>query len=140
MEKTIRDGAESIITGRPTFDSTTIWTRTKLNYNPKDFLPAWDYFIAAADKCRNSDGFQYDLMDITRQVLANYALSVHAKLVISYRNKDRAAYKKYSMEFLEIISDLDSLLGTRKDFLLGKWISDARGFVGIARRKSTIRA
>src|SRR5205823_24322 len=25
--KEIRDGAESIITGRPTFDSTTVWTR-----------------------------------------------------------------------------------------------------------------
>ena len=72
--KTIRDGAESIITGRPTFDSTTVWTRTKLNYPPKDFLPAWDYFIAAAEKCKNSDGFQYDLVDITRQVLANYAI------------------------------------------------------------------
>ena len=72
--KTIRDGAESIVTGRPTFDSTTVWTRTKLNYSPKDFLPAWDYMIAASAKCKNSDGFQYDLVDITRQVLANYAI------------------------------------------------------------------
>ena len=125
---TIRDGAESIITGRPTFDSSTVWTRTKLNYNPKDFLPAWDYFIAAAGKCKNSDGFQYDLVDITRQVLANYANSIHAKLVMAYRNKDQSAYKKYSHEFLQIITDLDSLLGTRKDFLLGQWIADARSF------------
>src|SRR4029077_7685053 len=51
---TIRDGAESIITGRPTFDSSTVWTRTKLNYKPKDFLPAWDYFVAAAGKYKNS--------------------------------------------------------------------------------------
>ncbi len=126
--KTIRDGAESIVTGRPTFDSTTVWTRTKLNYSPKDFLPAWDYFISAAGKCKNSDGFQYDLVDITRQVLANYALSVHAKLVLAYQNRDRAAYRKYSNEFLQIITDMDSLLGTRKDFLLGQWISDARSF------------
>jgi alpha-N-acetylglucosaminidase len=126
--KTIRDGAESIVTGRPTFDSTTVWTRTKLNYPPKDFLPVWDYFIAAADKCKYSDGFQYDLVDITRQVLANYADSIHAKLVRAYRDKDRAAYKKYSDEFLQIITDMDSLLGTRKDFLLGQWISDARSF------------
>ncbi len=124
--KVIRDGAESIITGRPTFDSTTVWTRTKLNYNPGDILPAWDYFIAATDKCKNSDGFQYDLVDLTRQVLANYALSIHAKLVMAYRNQDRVAYKKYSSEFLQIITDLDSLLGTRRDFLLGQWISDAR--------------
>ena len=125
---TIRDGAESILTGRPTFDSTTVWTRTKLNYNPKDFLPAWDYFVTGAGKYKNSDGFQYDLVDITRQVLANYANSIHAKLVWAYREKDRTAYKKYSNEFLQILTDLDSLLGTRKDFLLGQWISDARRF------------
>ena len=126
--KVIRDGAESIITGRPTFDSSTVWTRTKLNYRPKDFLPAWDYFIAAAGKFKNSDGFQYDLVDITRQVLANYADFIHEKLVRAYRDKDPAAYKKYCDEFLQIITDLDSLLGTRKDFLLGPWISDARSF------------
>ena len=126
--KVIRDGAESIITGRPTFDSSTVWTRTKLNYSPKDFLPAWDYFITAAGKFKNSDGFQYDLVDITRQVLANYADFIHEKLVRAYRDKDPAAYKKYCDEFLQIITDLDSLLGTRKDFLLGQWISDARSF------------
>lgn len=125
---TIRDGAESIITGRPTFDSTTVWTRTKLNYRPGDFLPAWDYFIAVADKYRKSDGFQYDLVDVTRQVLANYANSIHANLVKAYREKDGSSYKKYSDEFLQIITDMDSLLGTRKDFLLGPWISDARSF------------
>ena len=126
--KIIRDGAESIITGRPTFDSSTVWTRTKLNYNPKDFLPAWDFMIAAAGKCKNSDGFQYDLVDITRQVLANYADSVHKKLVTAYRDRDLMAFNNYSQEFLEIITDMDSLLGTRKDFLLGQWISNARSF------------
>jgi alpha-N-acetylglucosaminidase len=126
--KTIRDGAESIITGRPTFDSTTVWTRTKLNYRSGDFLPAWDFMIAAVGACKNSDGFQYDLVDITRQVLANYADSVHEKLVRAYRDKDPVAFKKYSNEFLQIITDMDSLLGTRKDFLLGQWISDARSF------------
>ncbi len=124
--KVIRDGAESIITGRPTFDSATVWTRTKLNYDPKDFLPAWDLMISAADKCKNSDGFQYDLVDITRQVLANYADLVHEKLTRAYRDKDPTAFKKYCDEFLQIFTDMDSLLGTRKDFLLGQWISDAR--------------
>jgi alpha-N-acetylglucosaminidase len=126
--KIIRDGAESIITGRPTFDSATVWTKTKLNYDPKDFLPAWDLMMAAVDHCKNIDGFQYDLVDITRQVLANYADLVHAKLVNAYRDKDRIAYKKYCDEFLQIITDMDSLLGTKKDFLLGLWISDARSF------------
>jgi alpha-N-acetylglucosaminidase len=126
--KVIRDGAESIVTGRPTFDSTTVWTRTKLNYDPKDFIQAWDYMIDASGKCSNSDGFQYDVVDVTRQVLANYALVVHKKFVNAYRDKDAVAFKKYSNEFLQIIADMDALLGTRKDFLLGQWIADARSF------------
>jgi alpha-N-acetylglucosaminidase len=126
--KVIRDGAESIITGRPTFDSTTVWTRTKLNYNPKDLLPAWDNMISASGISRNSDGFQYDLVDITRQMLANYALVIHEKFVRAYQKKDSVSFIKYSDEFLQIISDMDILLGTRKDFLLGQWIADARSF------------
>jgi len=133
---TIRDGAESIVTGRPTFDSTTVWTRTKLNYKPKDFLPAWDYFVAAADNYRNSDGFQYDLVDITRQVLPNYANTVHSRFVKAYEEKNENAYKKYSDEFLQIITDMDSLLGTRKDFLLGTWISDEESFGNTASEKA----
>jgi alpha-N-acetylglucosaminidase len=126
--KTIRDGAESIITGRPTFDSSTVWTRTRLNYNSSELLPAWELMIAAAGKCKNCDGFQYDLVDLTRQVMANYADTIHARLVQAYRNKDLKAFNKYGDQFLRLITDMDSLLGTRKDFLLGKWISDARSF------------
>lgn len=123
--KVIRDGAESIITGRPTCDSVAVWTRTKLNYPAIQLLPAWDNFIQAIDSCKDSDGFQYDLVDVTRQVLANYALPLQRKWVEAYQHKNRADFKKYSGQFIELIDDLDELLATRKDFLLGSWISDA---------------
>ena len=44
--KTIRDGAESIVTGRPTFDSTTVWTRTKLNYTSERFSSGLGLFYS----------------------------------------------------------------------------------------------
>jgi alpha-N-acetylglucosaminidase len=124
--KEIRDGAESIITGRPTFDSTTVWTRTKLNYDRKDLLPAWDLFVQSAAKGINTDGFRYDLVDLTRQVLANYAGPLQKKWVTAYKEKDSAAFTKYSNTFLQLISDMDVLLATRKDFMLGPWLSTAR--------------
>jgi alpha-N-acetylglucosaminidase len=124
--KYIRDGAESIIQGRPTFDSLTRWTKTKLNYHPKDLLPAWDAFINAIDSCGNSDGFRYDLVDITRQVLANYALPLQQQFVSNYRNKKIAACKESTGQFIALIEDMDRLLATRKEFLLGPWIADAR--------------
>ena len=124
--KEIRDGAESIITGRPTFDSTTVWTRTKLNYAPKDLLPAWGLFINAAKSGINTDGFRYDLIDITRQVLANYALPLQKKWVNAFNAKDTSLFNKYSNQFLQLMDDMDALLATRKDFMLGPWIADAR--------------
>lgn len=124
--KEIRDGAESIVTGRPTLDSTTVWTRTKLNYAPEDLLPAWDLLIKAASKGVKADGFSYDLVDVSRQVLANYALVVHRKWVTAFRKGDKIAFEKHSREFIDLINDMDLLLATRKDFLLGPWIADAR--------------
>lgn len=122
----IRDGAESIITGRPTLDSSTTWTHTILNYKPKDFLPAWDAMIKAIPTCGSSDGFRYDLVDVTRQALANYALPLQRKWVNAYKEKNIADFKKYSVAYLGLISDMDALLATRKDFLLGPWLADAR--------------
>ncbi|WP_211220720.1 alpha-N-acetylglucosaminidase [Dyadobacter beijingensis] len=124
--KEIRDGAESIVTGRPTLDSTTIWTRTKLNYAPEELLPAWDLFISSAKKGVKTDGFRYDLVDITRQVLANYALVFQKKWVTAYKSGDRAAFLSHSKAFIQLMTDMDMLLATRKDFMLGPWIADAR--------------
>ncbi|MFI5136666.1 MAG: alpha-N-acetylglucosaminidase [Sphingobacteriales bacterium] len=122
----IRDGSESIITGRPTLDSNTVWTHTTFNYKPKDFLPAWDAMIKAAPTCSGSDGFRYDLVDVTRQALANYALPLQSRWVNAYRQKNIADFKKYSSQYLQLIGDMDALLATRKDFLLGPWLADAR--------------
>ena len=124
--KEIRDGAESIITGRPTLDSATVWTRTKLNYAPKDLLPAWDLFIHAVQQGIHTDGFSYDLVDITRQVLANYALPLQRKWVNAFKEGDSTSFKQYSNQYLELISDMDKLLATRKDFMLGPWLAAAR--------------
>ena len=132
----IRDGAESIITGRPTFDSATVWTRTELNYEAKDLLPAWDAFIRAAPSCKGSDGFRFDLVDVTRQVLANYATPLQRKWVAAYQRKDKDAFDRYSAQYLELISDLDTLLRTRKDFLLGPWLADARKWGSTSVEKS----
>jgi len=124
--KELRDGAESIITGRPTFSPSTTWTKTRLNYDPNALLPAWDLFMDVSISCRHHDGFQYDLADLTRQVLANYAGTLQEKWSRAYREKDVQGFTELSNRFVELIEDMDELLGTRKDFLLGTWLSEAR--------------
>ncbi len=122
----IRDGAETIISARPTFEGYRRWARTKLNYDPMDLLPAWDLFIEVAPAHQSFDGFAYDLVDLTRQVLANYALPLQQKISMAYQGNDRKAFDQYSLQFLELIEDMETLLATRKDFMLGPWVADAR--------------
>ena len=124
----IRDGAESIVTGRPTLDSEAVWTRTTLNYAPADLLPAWDFLVRAAPVCGASEGFRFDLVDVTRQVLANYALPLQRQWVAAYRRRDRVGFDTCSASFLRLIGDMDTLLRTRADFLLGSWLADARAW------------
>ncbi|ACU05596.1 Alpha-N-acetylglucosaminidase [Pedobacter heparinus DSM 2366] len=119
-------GTNTIITGRPTFDAATVWTYTAIPYSSKELMKAWSYLLTASDELKSSDGFQYDLVDVTRQVLANYANVLQQDFASSYKQKDMATFNKKSAQFLELIDDIDQLLGTRSDFLLGKWINNAK--------------
>ncbi|WP_238989319.1 alpha-N-acetylglucosaminidase [Mucilaginibacter terrigena] len=121
-------GTASIITGRPTFEKEAKWTHTELHYKPANLLPAWEKLLAASSQLKNNDGFQYDLVDISRQVMANYANHVQQQFAASYRRGDMASYKKQTALFLTLIDDMDKLLATRKDFLLGKWLNDAKSY------------
>jgi len=122
----LNGGPESIITGRPTLDKSTNGTKTEKNYRPQDLLPAWDLLMQAADELQQSDGFQYDLVDLSRQVLANYADTLQQSWASAYRKGDWANFECYTQAFLTVIDDMDRLLGTRRDFLLGKWLEGAK--------------
>lgn len=133
LERTVYNGGsaggapQSIIVSRPTTHAYAgFGVSTKLDYDAKELLKAWDMFIKASPVLKNSSGFQYDLVDVTRQVLANYATPLQQKWVLAYLQHDTASFNKYSTRFLNLMDDMDALLSTRKEFLLGKWIADAR--------------
>jgi len=119
-------GNESIITSRPTFAAYTKWANTRKAYRPADLVPAWRHFIKAVPVLKNSEGFQYDLVDVTRQVLVNYADTLQRGLAKTYQSGDAAAFNRQSAAFITLMEDIDRLLATRKDFLLGRWLNMAK--------------
>ncbi|MGZ3837466.1 MAG: alpha-N-acetylglucosaminidase [Flavisolibacter sp.] len=121
-------GAESIICGRPTFSKNTRGVSTRLSYQPEELLPAWQYFMEALPDLKNSEGFQYDLVDLTRQILANYANLLQQQCASRYHQGDLSGFQMQSNAFLALISDMDRLLATRKDFLLGRWLNAAKAW------------
>lgn len=50
----------------------------------------------------------------------------HNAVVAAYQAKDSRAPDRASQRFMELISDMDELLATRKEFLLGRWLGDAK--------------
>lgn len=121
-------GSESIIVARPTFSKQGHRVLTKLDYDPVELAKAWKIFVDEADVLKNSTGYRYDLVDVTRQVLANYAAPLQQNIAAAYSKKDIVSFKKYSAEFIQLMEDMDTLLSTHPDFLLGKWIEDARSW------------
>jgi Alpha-N-acetylglucosaminidase (NAGLU). len=118
-------GPESIITGRPTFAPKTTCTNPTKGYRPADLVPAWERMVKASAQLKASEGFRYDLVDITRQVLANYADTLQRDFARAYQEKNRAQFTRIFNRFIKVINDMDVLLGTQPDFLLGRWLNDA---------------
>jgi alpha-N-acetylglucosaminidase len=119
-------GTESIICGRPTFAASTRGVTTRLSYRAEQILPVWTCFESASNEFKSSAGFQYDLVDLTRQVLANYANLLQQQCARLYEKGDLDSFQIQSNSFLQLISDMDKLLATKKDFLLGNWLNEAR--------------
>ncbi|TDW96127.1 alpha-N-acetylglucosaminidase TIM-barrel domain-containing protein [Dinghuibacter silviterrae] len=125
-----RDGApESILTGRPTWAKSAEWSNTGgASYAPQDLWPAWTALIGSASTLRGSEGYRYDLVDLTRQVLADYADTLQQSCAEAYRERNVILLRDRSTRFLELLDDIDRLLATRKDFLLGPWLNTARAW------------
>ncbi|MGH2644534.1 MAG: alpha-N-acetylglucosaminidase C-terminal domain-containing protein, partial [Chitinophagaceae bacterium] len=126
--QTAGNGPASMITARPTFEQNTLTIKTALGYDPLQLVKAWSLFIKAGDSLKNSDGFQYDLVNIARQVLANYANDIQRKFTEAYKDHNNEMFDKYSGQFIDLINDMNTLLRTRKDFMLGTWLSAARSW------------
>ena len=119
---------ESIFCARPSLNITSVssWATTELHYNPSELLDAWQLFIQESDGLAVRTNFQYDLVDLTRQVLANYAQVVYADMVRYYKNGDLGGFNIASEKFTTLLKDQDRLLNSRKEFILGFWLEAAK--------------
>jgi alpha-N-acetylglucosaminidase len=111
------------------------WASTQPYYDTTDLVKAWKLLLAAAPAANGSDGYRYDLCDLGRQVLADLGTRYDRQMIAAYHAKDTNAVRIISGKLLGLIRDLDELTGSRKEFLLGTWLSDARSWGGTTAEK-----
>ena len=97
-------------------------------YHDEDLFRAWGRLLQAGPAARKSSAYQRDLVDTTRQALGNLGLVLRAQMAAAYDRKDAAGFKQAADQFMALGRDLDTFLGTRTEFMLGKWIGDAKSW------------
>ncbi|CAN0917314.1 NAGLU [Linum grandiflorum] len=95
-------------------------------YSNQDTVKALQLFLGAGDKLNGSLTYRYDLVDLTRQVLSKLANEVYTKAILAFRSKDVSSLKHYSKKFLDLIKDIDMILASDDNFLLGTWLESAK--------------
>jgi len=121
----------SVVCARPTLDpypKGDFWGTTKPFYDTTLLVSAWRSLLDAAPACGASDGYRYDLADVGRQVMADLFARYHQAILRAYERRDPQAVAELGQRALGLLRDLDALLSTRREFLLGVWLSDARSF------------
>lgn len=61
-----------------------------------------------------------------RQVLGKLANEEYLSAVIAFQRKDVKALNVHSKRFIQLIRDIDRLLASNSNFLLGTWLESAK--------------
>lgn len=119
---------ESPICGRPALKMERAAPNAKFSrhYDPQDLWAAWQQLDRASGALGDRDTFRFDLVDLARQCLADLSVSLQNDIAVAYRRTDAAALAEASKRFLDLTDDLDALLATRREFLLGAWLDEAK--------------
>lgn len=119
---------EAVVCARPAFnvDKVSSWGGTTIFYDPQEVIRAAHLLLDARGELGGLN-YSYDLTDIARQALTDYSSSLLKAIAAANSAGDKELLRRRSELYLGLILDIDRLLGTNKDFRLGRWTQLARG-------------
>eukprot|EP00494_Astrolonche_serrata_P027143 UN27406 len=116
---------KSIIVKRPSVQKNAVirdgFQMTLTRYDSCSLVNGWKMLLSNLElnpDLKNKETFRYDLVDWTRQILANYASVIYSNMIDAYENKEEQKLDHESDKLLNLMDELDSLLGTHKSFYL----------------------
>ena len=95
----------------------------------KIYAEIWKGLIDAApqlDKASGSEAYRHDVAQVGTHALEALAGRYQVEICKAYRLRDKESLKNTGARMIGLLRDMDELLGTRREFMLGSWIDDAR--------------
>lgn len=119
---------ESVFCGRPDYDvyQVSSWSEMEPYYKPEDIIRVAGIMLSAADRFKGNNNFEYDLIDIVRQAVAEKGRLVYPIMIDAYKAGEKELFAASSQRFLDLILLQDKLLAARPEFKVGTWIEKAR--------------
>lgn len=126
-ETSLQGPHEAVFCARPslTVDRVSSWGGTGIFYDTQMMVGAAHNLLAAQ---LSGSNYSYDLTDFSRQALTDYGHQLLASINEAAKSQNEAeAYAKRRDAYLQLMLDLDELLSTNENFMLGRWTNMARG-------------
>ncbi|HEY8458101.1 MAG TPA: alpha-N-acetylglucosaminidase [Actinopolymorphaceae bacterium] len=91
-------------------------------------ISAWRLLLDGAATVRHADAFQRDLVDVGQQVLVGLIGRHRRAITAAAHAGDHATVRAEGEVLVALLDDLDDLLATRREYLLGRWLAAARSW------------
>ncbi|SPE24933.1 Alpha-N-acetylglucosaminidase [Candidatus Sulfotelmatomonas gaucii] len=120
-----RDAAtESLFAAQPSLTATkaSIWAPDQLRYAPEELESALTELLEAGPAVRATATYQYDLVDVARQVISNWSRAALPQIKDAYDHRDEAQFQSLAQRWLKMMDLEDAMLATNSSFLLGRWL------------------
>ena len=118
--------SDSSVCSRPGFSGAPLSADVGPSDDKIKLAHAWEKLISCAGELGGVDTYRFDLVHLGRPVLEAMAASRLQDAARAFAKKDRPSLALAARRHLELLRDMDTLLGTREEFLLGRWLADAR--------------
>lgn len=133
---------ESVFLMRPSLTASTVssWASSTWYWDFEDLRTALREMLWVQETMKDNENYHYDLVDLTRQALADYGKELLDEIKKKREQEKREEESEQALidRFLQLILDQDRLLGTRSEFRLGRWTETARALAIPSRSVSSV--
>lgn len=95
-------------------------------YEPSLVKKAWSKLIKNKKLIKSSPLLRHDLVDVTRQNLQLFGDAIYLEIKKAYQEKNLSMFQSQKKLMFELFDDLEKLLKSSSNFLLGKWLRSAK--------------
>ncbi|WP_369386639.1 alpha-N-acetylglucosaminidase TIM-barrel domain-containing protein [Streptomyces sp. CG1] len=124
------EAPDGLFGARPSLTATKAasWSPETVRYDTTAFDPALSELVDIRAGLRRSPAYQYDVVDVARQVLSNRSRLLLPQIKAAHDTGDKDLFGTLTHTWLSWMDLLDELLSTSRPHLLGRWLAEARAW------------